>query len=147
MISEPQLNDKVLNNVWISDGYKDTSADRLMPHKRLKDAGHYHPSELISDKISSMLLYFQYVPIHVTRSVNRDSDHVVSFDDEIREIVRNDALERVLAGLDFFDASINRIAVDGCTAQLLWGYSDGGRFTSFPRNVQRFAVYGKDKKA
>ena len=80
----------------------------------LMDAGHYHPSENISDKISAMLLYFDYVPLHVTRGVNWDSDHVVAFDDETkeicREIVRNDAMDRVLVGLDFFDASINRIA-------------------------------------
>ncbi len=161
-----QLADKVLNNVWIPDGYKDTPSDRLGPRKRLKDAldeifaeecpnvidcveskffavgvesytvgsnefytayaashdhvynlmdaGHYHPSENISDKISAMLLYFDYVPLHVTRGVNWDSDHVVAFDDETkeicREIVRNDAMDRVLVGLDFFDASINRIA-------------------------------------
>ena len=95
----------------------------------LMDAGHYHPSEYISDKISAMLLYFQYVPLHVTRGVNWDSDHVVSFDDETREIckeiVRNDALDRVLVGLDFFDASINRVAawVIGCRSfekALLW---------------------------
>lgn len=160
------LNDQVLCNIWIPDGYKDTPADRISPRGRLKnaldeifsekyshvidsveskffavgvesytvgssefytayaasrknvyslmDAGHYHPSEYVSDKISSLLLYFQYVPIHVTRGVNWDSDHVVSFDDETkeicREIVRNDALNRVLVGLDFFDASINRIA-------------------------------------
>lgn len=80
----------------------------------LLDAGHYHPSEHISDKIPAMLLFFKYVPLHVTRGVNWDSDHVVSFDDETREIckeiVRNDALDRVLVGLDFFDASINRVA-------------------------------------
>lgn len=161
-----QLADKVLDNVWIPDGYKDTPSDRLGPRKRLKDAldeifaeecpnvidcveskffavgvesytvgsnefytayaashdhvynlmdaGHYHPSENISDKISAMLLYFDYVPLHVTRGVNWDSDHVVAFDDETkeicREIVRNDAMDRVLVGLDFFDASINRIA-------------------------------------
>ena len=95
----------------------------------LMDAGHYHPSEYISDKISAMLLYFQYVPLHVTRGVNWDSDHVVSFDDETREIckeiVRNNALDRVLVGLDFFDASINRVAawVIGCRnfeKALLW---------------------------
>lgn len=80
----------------------------------LLDAGHYHPSEYISDKISAMLCFFKYVPLHVTRGVNWDSDHVVAFDDETREIckeiVRNDAMDRVLVGLDFFDASINRIA-------------------------------------
>lgn len=175
------LGDKVENNVWVPDGYKDTPADRLGPRMRLKDAldeifaepcpnvidcveskffavgvesyttgsnefytayaathpnvynlmdaGHYHPSEYVSDKISAMLLYFQYVPLHVTRGVNWDSDHVVSFDDETREIckeiVRNDALDRVLVGLDFFDASINRVAawVIGCRnfeKALLW---------------------------
>lgn len=161
-----ELNDKVLNNIWIPDGFKDTPADRLAPRKRLKesldqifaekcphvidsveskffavgvesytvgssefytayaavhpgvynlmDAGHYHPSECVSDKISAMLLYFDYVPLHVTRPVHWDSDHVVSFDDETKEIckeiVRNDAMDRVLIGLDFFDASINRTA-------------------------------------
>lgn len=161
-----QLNDKVLNNIWIPDGFKDTPADRLEPRLRLKDAldeifkepcphvidsveskffaigvesyttgsnefytayaashkgvynlidaGHYHPSEFISDKISAMLCYFDYLPLHVTRPVNWDSDHVVSFDDETKEIckeiVRNHALDKVLIGLDFFDASINRVA-------------------------------------
>jgi L-rhamnose isomerase len=161
-----ELNDKVLNNIWIPDGFKDTPADRLTPRKRLMesldqifaekcphvidsveskffavgvesytvgssefytayatehhgvynlmDAGHYHPSECVSDKISSMLLYFDYVPLHVTRPVHWDSDHVVAFDDETKEIckeiVRNDAMDRVLIGLDFFDASINRTA-------------------------------------
>ena len=80
----------------------------------LLDAGHYHPTELISDKIPAMLCFFDKVPLHVTRPVRWDSDHVVLFDDETREImkevVRNDALDRVLIGLDFFDASINRVA-------------------------------------
>ncbi|MCH4242378.1 MAG: L-rhamnose isomerase [Prevotella sp.] len=80
----------------------------------LMDAGHYHPEENVSDKISAMLAFFDYVPLHVTRSVHWDSDHVVSFDDETKEIckeiVRNDAMDRVLIGLDFFDASINRVA-------------------------------------
>lgn len=160
------LSDRVLCNVWIPDGYKDTPADRMGPRRRLKesldeifseklphvidsveskffaigiesytagsnefytayasshpgvynllDAGHFHPSEYISDKISSMLLFFDYVPLHVTRGVNWDSDHVVAFDDETKEIckeiVRCGALDRVLVGLDFFDASINRVA-------------------------------------
>ena len=77
-------------------------------------AGHYHPTEFISDKIPAMLCFFDKVPLHVTRPVRWDSDHVVLFDDETREImkevVRNDALDRVLIGLDFFDASINRVA-------------------------------------
>lgn len=80
----------------------------------LMDNGHYHPTEMVSDKISSMLLFFDKIALHVTRPVRWDSDHVVLFDDETREIakeiVRNDALDRVKFGLDFFDASINRIA-------------------------------------
>ena len=80
----------------------------------LLDNGHYHPSEMASDKIPSMLTCFDKVPLHVTRPVRWDSDHVVLFDDELKEIakeiVRNDALDKVLIGLDFFDASINRIA-------------------------------------
>lgn len=79
----------------------------------LLDNGHYHPTEMVSDKISSMLLFFDQVALHVTRPVRWDSDHVVLFDDETREIakeiVRNGA-DRVLLALDFFDASINRIA-------------------------------------
>jgi len=78
------------------------------------DAGHFHPTEMISDKISACSLYVQDLQLHVTRPVRWDSDHVVSFDDEtqaiMREIVRNDLLDRVAIGLDFFDASINRIA-------------------------------------
>jgi L-rhamnose isomerase len=80
----------------------------------LLDNGHYHPTELVSDKIPSMLAFFDKLPLHVTRPVRWDSDHVVLLDDELkeiaREIVRNDALNRVLIGLDFFDASINRVA-------------------------------------
>lgn len=80
----------------------------------LLDAGHFHPNEPIAEKISSLLLFNRYVPLHVTRGVNWDSDHVVSFDDQTREIcreiVRCDALDRVLVGLDFFDGSINRVA-------------------------------------
>ena len=79
----------------------------------LLDNGHYHPTEVVSDKIPSMLLFFDKVALHVTRSVRWDSDHVVLFDDETREIakeiVRNGA-DRVLLALDFFDASINRVA-------------------------------------
>lgn len=80
----------------------------------LLDAGHFHPNEPIAEKISSLLLFNRYVPLHVTRGVNWDSDHVVSFDDQTREIcreiVRCDAMDRVLVGLDFFDGSINRVA-------------------------------------
>jgi len=78
------------------------------------DAGHFHPTEVISDKISSVLLYLDEILLHVSRPVRWDSDHVVILSDELRaiaeEIVRGDCLERVHLGLDFFDASINRIA-------------------------------------
>ena len=80
----------------------------------LLDNGHYHPTEMVSDKISSLLAFFDKLPLHVTRPVRWDSDHVVRLDDELREIameiVRNGALDRVLIGLDYFDASINRVA-------------------------------------
>lgn len=80
----------------------------------LLDTGHYHPTEMVSNKISSMLLFSEKLALHVSRPVRWDSDHVVIFDDELREIsleiVRNNALDRVLIGLDFFDASINRVA-------------------------------------
>lgn len=80
----------------------------------LLDNGHYHPTEVVSDKIPAMLAFFDKLALHVTRGIRWDSDHVVRFDDEIREIaneiVRCGALGRVLIGLDFFDASINRIA-------------------------------------
>ncbi|MBR6682772.1 MAG: L-rhamnose isomerase [Firmicutes bacterium] len=161
-----ELNDKVLNNVWIPDGFKDVPSDRLTPRLRLKDSldqifaeklpnvidcveskvfavgiesytvgsnefymsyaathsgvynlldnGHYHPTEVVSDKIPALLAFFDRIPLHVTRGVRWASDHVVVFDDELKEImkeiVRNDALDKVLIGLDFFDASINRIA-------------------------------------
>ncbi len=161
-----ELNDSVLNNVWIPDGFKDVPADRMGPRLRLRaaldeifaekcphvidcveskffaigvesytagsnefylsyaarhpgvynllDAGHFHPSEYISDKIPALLCWFDKVPLHVTRPVNWDSDHVVNYTDEIREIckeiVRCSAMDKVLVGLDFFDASINRVA-------------------------------------
>ena len=80
----------------------------------LLDNGHYHPTEMVSDKIPSMLLFADKVALHVTRPIRWDSDHVVIFDDELKEIakeiVRCDALDKVLIGLDYFDASLNRIA-------------------------------------
>lgn len=161
-----ELDDQVLNNVWIPDGFKDVPADRMGPRMRLKaaldeifaqklpnvidcveskvfgiglesmtvgnnefymsyaasnpgvynllDNGHYHPTEMVSDKIPALLCFFDKIPLHVTRPVRWDSDHVVLFDDEVKEImkevVRNDAMDKVLIGLDFFDASINRVA-------------------------------------
>ncbi|MCL2019126.1 MAG: L-rhamnose isomerase [Oscillospiraceae bacterium] len=80
----------------------------------LMDNGHYHPNEYVSDKISSMLAFFDKIALHVTRAVRWDSDHVVSFNDETRdiaaEIVFNDAVDRVIIATDYFDASVNRIA-------------------------------------
>jgi L-rhamnose isomerase len=78
------------------------------------DAGHFHPTEVISDKISSVLMYIDEILLHVSRPVRWDSDHVVILSDELRaiaeEIIRNDFTSRVHIGLDFFDASINRVA-------------------------------------
>ena len=80
----------------------------------LMDNGHYHPTEVVSDKIPALLVYFPEIALHITRGVRWDSDHVVILDDETKEIakeiVRCDALERVYIALDFFDASINRIS-------------------------------------
>ncbi|MBE6556047.1 MAG: L-rhamnose isomerase [Ruminococcaceae bacterium] len=79
----------------------------------LMDNGHYHPTEVVSDKISAVLAYDEKMALHVTRGVRWDSDHVVLFDDETKEIckeiVRCDALDRVFIALDYFDASINRV--------------------------------------
>jgi len=80
----------------------------------LLDNGHYHPTELVSDKIPALLCFFDRIALHVTRSVRWDSDHVLLYEDEVREIckelVRTGALKKAMIGLDFFDASINRIA-------------------------------------
>ncbi|MHC4459847.1 MAG: L-rhamnose isomerase [Planctomycetota bacterium] len=78
------------------------------------DTGHFHPTEEICDKISSVLTFLDEILLHVSRGVRWDSDHVVILSDELRalacEIVRGDYLQRVHIGLDFFDASINRVA-------------------------------------
>ncbi len=78
------------------------------------DAGHFHPTEVISDKISAAMLYIPRLLLHVSRPVRWDSDHVVLLDDETQaiasEIIRHNLFDRVHIGLDFFDASINRIA-------------------------------------
>lgn len=80
----------------------------------LLDNGHYHPTEVVSDKIPSMLVFHDKVALHVTRGVRWDSDHVLVLEDEVREIakeiIRSDATERVLIALDYFDASINRVS-------------------------------------
>ena len=78
------------------------------------DNGHYHPTEVVSDKIPALLAFFPEIALHVTRPIRWDSDHVVLFDDETkeiaREIVRCNGLDRVHIALDYFDASINRIS-------------------------------------
>jgi L-rhamnose isomerase len=78
------------------------------------DAGHFHPTEVISEKISSVLLFCPGLLLHVSRPVRWDSDHVVILDDELeaiaRELVRSGKLDRIHVGLDYFDASINRVA-------------------------------------
>ncbi len=80
----------------------------------LMDNGHYHPTEVVSDKIPALLAFFPEIALHITRPIRWDSDHSVLFDDETKEmakeIVRCDALDRVYMALDYFDASINRIA-------------------------------------
>jgi len=113
------------------------------------DAGHFHPTEVISDKISAVLNWVDELLLHVSRGVRWDSDHVVTFTDELQaiaqEIVRGNCVDRVHIGLDFFDASINRIAawVIGTRAtlkallhalleplELLRGYEADGDFTA-----------------
>lgn len=161
------LNTPSVMNIWIPDGMKDLTVDRLAPRERLLsaldeviaekldphhhidavesklfgigtesytvgsnefylgyaasrqtalclDAGHFHPTEVISDKISSVMLYVPRLLLHVSRPVRWDSDHVVLLDEETQaianEIIRHKLFDRVHIGLDFFDASINRIA-------------------------------------
>lgn len=80
----------------------------------LMDNGHYHPTELVSDKIPALLCFYPEIALHITRGVRWDSDHVLLLDDETREmakeIVRCDGLDRVYMALDYFDASINRVS-------------------------------------
>lgn len=80
----------------------------------LMDNGHYHPTEVVSDKIPALLCFYPEIDLHITRPIRWDSDHVVLFDDETREmakeIVRCDGLDRVYMALDYFDASINRVS-------------------------------------
>ncbi|WP_336803303.1 L-rhamnose isomerase [Erwinia aphidicola] len=162
-----QLGTPSVMNIWVPDGMKDLTVDRLAPRQRLMnsldaiisekldpahhidavesklfgigaesytvgsnefclgyaasrqtaltlDAGHFHPTEVISDKISTAMLYVPRLLLHVSRPVRWDSDHVVLLDDETQaiasEIVRQQLFDKVHIGLDFFDASINRIA-------------------------------------
>jgi L-rhamnose isomerase len=114
----------------------------------LLDNGHFHPTELVSDKISALLLFGGKLALHITRGVRWDSDHVPVLDDELlaiaREIVRCGAWERVLLALDYFDASINRAAAwviglrslrKALLSALLWPHGelkrlqDEGKFT------------------
>ena len=91
--------------------YAAMNRDKCIP---LMDNGHYHPTEVVSDKIPALLTFFPEIALHITRPMRWDSDHVVLFDDETREmmkeIVRADALGRVFLATDYFDASINRIS-------------------------------------
>lgn len=159
------LGSPCVNNIWIPDGRKDATADRLGPRHRLLhaldevlgqpmphvidavesklfgigcedytvgshefylayaatrgvalcyDMGHFHPTESVADKLSATLLFVDKVLIHASRGVRWDSDHVVRFSDELRavcdEAVRSGALSDILWALDYFDASINRVA-------------------------------------
>lgn len=93
-------------------GYAAMNKDKCIP---LMDNGHYHPTEVVSDKISALLTFFPEIALHITRGVRWDSDHVVLFDDETKEIakeiVRCGGLNgKVNIALDYFDASINRIS-------------------------------------
>jgi len=91
--------------------YAAANADKCLP---LMDNGHYHPTEVVSDKIPALLTFFPEVALHVTRGIRWDSDHVVLLDDETKEIaheiVRCNALDRVYIALDYFDAAINRVS-------------------------------------
>jgi L-rhamnose isomerase len=161
------LRSPCITNVWIPDGFKDVTVDRLGPRERLLrslneifaeplepafvrdavesklfgigsesyvvgshefylayailrkkvlclDSGHFHPTESVADKISAVMLYLDEILLHVSRGVRWDSDHVVILSDELsaiaQEVIRGNYGPRVHIGLDFFDASINRVA-------------------------------------
>mgnify|MGYP000157871362 CR=1 FL=1 len=91
--------------------YAAMNKDKCLP---LMDNGHYHPLEYVSDKIPAMLCFYPEFALHITRGVRWDSDHVLILDDETKEmakeIVRDNALDRVYMALDYFDASINRVS-------------------------------------
>ncbi len=126
----------------------------------LLDNGHFHPTEAVSDKIPALLAFFDRVPLHVTRPMRWDSDHVVLLDDELKEIakeiIRCDALDKVMIGLDYFDASINRVAawvigVRNMQKALLQamlipheklkGLQDSGKFTELMMLNEEFKTY------
>ena len=91
--------------------YAAFNRDKCLP---LLDNGHYHPTEVVSDKIPALLCFFDEIALHVTRGIRWDSDHVVLLDDETKEIaqeiVRSGATDRVYIALDYFDAAINRVS-------------------------------------
>lgn len=161
-----ELNDKVIHNIWIPDGFKDYPYSRLQTRMNLKtsldeifkeevdsrvidtlesklfgiglegftvgssefylsyaiknnkgicfDSGHFHPTENVADKLSAVIQFVDHILLHVTRPMRWDSDHVVSYDDSLLNVaeacIRDDMLDKVSIGLDYFDASINRIA-------------------------------------
>ena len=126
----------------------------------LLDTGHYHPTETVSDKIPTMLLFNKHLALHVSRPVRWDSDHVILFDDELKEIgkelVRCNALGNVFIGLDFFDASINRISawtvgMRNMEKALLFGLlmphqalkkmQDEGNFTELMATLEEIKTY------
>ena len=161
-----ELNQKVLVNIWVPDGLKESPSNRIELRKNLKnsldkildykfdrnlvdvsveskvfgigvesftvgsfefylsyakennlvpllDMGHFHPTENVSDKISSLLLFFSKIALHTSRGVRWDSDHVLKLNDELQEVcdelVKNDAFDRTYLAMDFFDGSINRV--------------------------------------
>ena len=117
------------------------------------DNGHFHPTEQVGDKISSILQFVDEILLHLTRGVRWDSDHVVTFNDELllitQEIVRTNALKRVNIGLDFFDASLNRIGayvIGTRSAQMAFMYAllepfnKLVKFEEEGRNFERLAL-------
>jgi len=117
------------------------------------DNGHFHPTEQVGDKISSILQFVDEILLHLTRGVRWDSDHVVTFNDELllitQEIVRTNALKRVNIGLDFFDASLNRIGayvIGTKSAQMAFMYAllepfnKLVKFEEEGRNFERLAL-------
>ena len=135
--------------------YAAMNKDKCLP---LMDNGHYHPTEVVSDKISSMLLFNDKIALHVTRPVRWDSDHVTLMNDDTlelcKEIVRSDALDRVHIGLDYFDASINRIgayvigsrATQKCLMQaLLEPLAQLRRYEAAGQGFERLALLEESK--
>ena len=122
------------------------------------DTGHFHPTEIVADKISSLLLFIPEVMLHVSRPVRWDSDHVTIMNDDTlelcKEIVRCDALDRVHIGLDYFDASINRIgayvigsrATQKCLMQaLLEPLAQLRRYEAAGQGFERLALLEESK--